>query len=95
MASKSPMNAEIKDIAAAICEKNELSAWNQKAHVGLILSLAKRHGMPADRLPAFAASLEHKGVGGNASQFAQALVEEGILEKRESATGIASQYVVD
>ena len=69
--------AEIVALGKAFKSQHAITKWSQKYNAILIAKLAKdAFGMEADAAKAFANSIGHAGLAGNASQFGQKLDEK-------------------
>jgi hypothetical protein len=58
--------------AAAFKAKHQIADWGQDSHCLFIAKVASDCGMPRENIAAFHEQLKLAGLGGNASQFAQA-----------------------
>ena len=88
MSTKPETALRVKTNARLFLQQTRLAKWSGKAHVAFLLLQIEDVIEPLDddTRAALIERLEFQGLGGNASQFRQYLIREGVLGKAEAQT---------
>lgn len=92
-AAKAVVMDEVKFILGKQKEKGATPSWGTKEHNATITRVAIACGLDEASKADFMACLLQMGLGGNASQFRQALVKEKMLPASPTVADVASEYV--